>query len=502
MPQGKSLSPAPRQRKVVGSSGGSQKKSSSAAASAGVLHDDLLSPSARAPAGADALDSTEEEEPETRIPVTVISGFMGSGKTTLVRQLVTNAGKHKRFGLVEIEETQVRAGITAEEELRKLAGGLGDSNTLVAAVDTERGAFDSKLGVNAACEFSMGNKCVEATAELLRDVDKRGGINHLIVETAGLGDPLHTVRLEADALGERLYIDGVVAVVDSRNGKKFGNSRMMQVQLAAADVIVLNKMDISDPGDVAFLEKLIAQLNPTAKLVKTSNSFVKPSEVLEIRSETVIERLCDLAKKLDRRGKKVDRCFRTQCFEGPGEMTLDSFNEWYDDFSGTNLEDRSGIYRAKGVLNLRGEPRRHIFQICSGNKEFVPLDPWQPGEKRINRIVFTSFLHSKRLSFITMKDAEGNEVRFRDSEELRFEEGCEQWRKREDEAWAKLPIKLFLFSLLFILLFPPFPIAVALYGIFRELPKYKEVRKQAMAWRVENVDHWRRRMWTYEEEDH
>ncbi|GHP01328.1 hypothetical protein PPROV_000008400 [Pycnococcus provasolii] len=101
MPQGKSLSPAPRQRKVVGSSGGSQKKSSSSssAAAAGVLRDDelpLSSPSARAPAGADALDSTEEEEPETRIPVTVISGFMGSGKTTLVRQLVTNAGKHKR----------------------------------------------------------------------------------------------------------------------------------------------------------------------------------------------------------------------------------------------------------------------------------------------------------------------------------------------------------------------------------------------------------------------
>ena len=460
---------------------------------------------AASPRAREAKEETREgRATAARVPVTVISGFMGSGKTTLVRNLIANA-KGKRFGLVENEETQVGAGITAEEELRKLAGGLGTSDALIAAVDTERGAFDSKVGVNDKCEFSMGNKCesdiVDATKTLLADVDKRGGINHLIVETAGLGDPLHTVKLEADALGERLFIDGVVAVVDSRNGRKFGNSRMMQVQLAAADVIVLNKMDISDPDDVALLERLIAQLNPDAKVVKTSNSFIDPSAVLDIRSESAVERMCDLALKLDRRGKKhmmdrmyaVDRCFRTQCFEGEGELTIESFNAWYDEFSGTNLEDRSGVYRAKGVLNLRGEKRRHIFQICSGNKEFVPLEPWGDGEKRINRIVFTSFLHSERLEHITLKDADGKEVQFRDSETLRFEEGCQLWEKREDEAWAKVPVKLFLFSLLFALIFPVFPIAVFLYGL-RQLPQYNAVRKQAFDWRMENVP--------YEEEDH
>ena len=196
---------------------------------------------------------------DTRTPVTVLTGFLGAGKTTLLNRILTE--QHgKRIAVIENE-----------------FGEIGIDNDLV---------------INAEEEiFEMNNGCICCTVrgDLIRILSnlmkRKEKFDYILIETTGLADPgpvVQTFYMD-DELRDLLRVDGIVTLVDARHiDQHIDESEEAQAQIAFADVIVLNKIDLAEPTAIEQLEGQIKQMNGAAQLYRTQNAHVDLDTILNI----------------------------------------------------------------------------------------------------------------------------------------------------------------------------------------------------------------------------
>jgi G3E family GTPase len=169
-----------------------------------------------------------------RLPVTVVTGFLGSGKTTLVNHILSNRDGARvavivnEFGAIGIDGALV---VTAEGDMVELANGC------------------------ICC--SLSGELADAVAGLLARADR---FDHLVVETTGLADPMPiALTFLRSEFRDALRLDGVVAVADAElldaRHPAFG---IAAKQLAGADIVVVNKCDCVDAAQLASAEAIVA----------------------------------------------------------------------------------------------------------------------------------------------------------------------------------------------------------------------------------------------------
>ena len=195
-----------------------------------------------------------------RLPVSVLTGFLGSGKTTVLNYLIQQPPLSRT--LVLINEF----------------GEIGLDHDLVT---------HSKDDV--VIEMSSGCLCCTIRSDLaktLREAPGRfacGGepwFDRVVIETTGLADPapiLHT--LMADPVVARRYrVDGVIATVDALNGGDMLDRQFESVrQAAVADRLLVTKADLADLDDLRRLQERLRVLNPAAPQIIAKNGSVDPS---------------------------------------------------------------------------------------------------------------------------------------------------------------------------------------------------------------------------------
>ncbi|MFI6229480.1 GTP-binding protein [Micromonospora echinospora] len=220
-----------------------------------------------------------------RLPVTVLSGFLGAGKTSLLNHVLAN-----RDGLrvavivndmseVNIDATLVRDGAALSRTEERLV------------------------------ELTNGCICCTLRDDLLHEVARLarlGRFDYLLIESSGISEPMPVAATFAfgvedeQVLHDLARLDTTVTVVDAagllaqlRAGEALEErglsayedddrtiADLLVDQIEFADVVVVNKTDLVDPADLAVVEALIARLNPAARRVRAVHGRVSPAEIL------------------------------------------------------------------------------------------------------------------------------------------------------------------------------------------------------------------------------
>ena len=191
------------------------------------------------------------------LPVTVIGGYLGAGKTTLVNYLLRNANGLRLAVLVnEFGELAIdRDLIEAEEEgLISISGGC------------------------VCCSF--GGDLIAALRNLSQMQPRP---QHILIESSGVAKP--SAIFDSVALLDGFSADGVVVLSDAETVQENANDKYMGdtvlAQITQADILLLNKCDLVDPQNIAETANWLARQNSNARLVKTKHSAAAPEVVLE-----------------------------------------------------------------------------------------------------------------------------------------------------------------------------------------------------------------------------
>jgi G3E family GTPase len=299
-----------------------------------------------------------------KIPVTVISGFLGSGKTTLVNHLLKN-------------QDAVRIGVVVNE-----FGEVGIDGDLIVADETP------------VIEISNGCICCTVRTDLVASVKQilaRAGtrLDRLVIEASGLADPapvLQTFLADADLL-QQVELESMVTMIDAHHIRDQLGDEIVREQIAFADLILLNKVDLVAPQESERLKRELAAVNPTAEIRLVRNAAVAIDALFGEKRFSLPNLLAIEPDLLDEGEHDHEHDASISSCSVVTQSPLDAtrFNRWIN-----RLVQAEGaqLMRMKGVLNFESEARRFHFHSVHMLLDATPGRRWKIDETRASKFVF------------------------------------------------------------------------------------------------------------------
>ena len=316
------------------------------------------------------------------IPVTVLTGYLGAGKTTLLNRILSEDHGH-RYAVIVNE-----------------FGEIGIDNELILNTDEEL--------------FEMNNGCICCTVrgDLIRTMhgllSKDRNFDAIVVETTGLADPgpvAQTFFVDG-FLRSKTELDSVTTVVDAKHVElRLADSREALEQIAFADQIVLNKTDLVGEEELRRVEAHLHRLNPMAPIHRAQRANVKLDAILG-RGGFDLNRITELEPDFlhpphgeaghvhdahcdhdhdAHHDHSHDHGIKSISLRTDRPMDRRKIGRWLTDLARTQGPD---ILRAKGIIDVKDEDRRLVFQVVHMILEGDMQRAWRAGEPRSSRMVF------------------------------------------------------------------------------------------------------------------
>ncbi len=343
---------------------------------------------------------------EARTPVTVLTGYLGSGKTTLLNRILSE-DHGKKYAVIVNE-----------------FGEIGIDNDLIVESDEEI--------------YEMNNGCVCCTVrgDLVRVVQgllkRKGRFDGILVETTGLADPAPVAQtfFMDDDVRAKAQLDAVVGLVDAKHFPlRLKDAPEAEDQVAFADVVILNKVDLVSVDELEKLRATVRKINPHAIIHTAERSNIALDQVLD-RGSFDLDRILeddphflhahdhdhpdhecgpscdhnhsdgaahshahshehDCGPDCNHEDHKLDASTHDTTVKSislrAGEMNRDLFFSWINKLTQIDGPD---ILRLKGIVAFPGDDDRFVVQGVHMIVEGDHQRPWKADEKRETRMVF------------------------------------------------------------------------------------------------------------------
>ncbi len=321
-----------------------------------------------------------------KLPVTVITGFLGSGKTTLVRHLMQNPGGRRlavvvnEFGDVGVDGEILKGCAIPDcpaENIMELANGC--------------------ICCTVADDFIP-------TIEALMALDPRP--DHILIETSGLALPKPLLKaFDWPDIRSRITVDGVIALADAEavaagrfapdvarvDAQRLADdsidhetplSEVFEDQISCADIILLTKPDLAGPEGVARARQVIAAEAPRPlPVVEVAEGVVDPRVILGLEAAAEDDMDARPSHHDDHDDHEHDD-FDSVVIDIPELSDPADLVARIED-----LANRQNILRVKGYASVAGKPMRLLVQAVGARVRHQYDRPWKPGEARAGRLV-------------------------------------------------------------------------------------------------------------------
>jgi G3E family GTPase len=288
--------------------------------------------------------------------VTIIAGFLGAGKTTLLNRILqTDHGRR----------------------LAVLVNDFGQVN-----IDAQ---LLESAGEGQVIDLPNGCICCTLARDLTGVVREVIGIEdppeQLIIEASGVSSPADIESiLDVPELVSRVRVANIITLVDAENAIRLAQAMMFaDKQIAAADIVVVNKIDLVDADQLADVLAWILGITPAARIVKTSYADVPLALITGDRSRDNIGRAPKVA--VEHAGHDHEQAFRSWAFTTKQALSRNGILAMIN-----NLPE--SIYRVKGFLYLGDDPdRRYVLHVVGRRVTIIEDGSWAEQEP-LSQIVF------------------------------------------------------------------------------------------------------------------
>ena len=291
-----------------------------------------------------------------KIPVTILTGFLGSGKTTALNHILQHA-KHIRFAIIENE-----------------FGSIGIDSDLL---KTDKSGI---IELPNGCVCCTLNDELEQILEKLLSSGKK--IDHLLVETTGIADPATVASsfLKDYLVNRKFFLNGTVCLVDTFHvNSYFNENEQVKRQIAFADLILLNKTDLCNKENIDSVYRLVRKINPFADIQTGSYAGLDAEMILHLnayRSKNFF--IHTIPVEHNHSGIQSESFI----FDKPLDML--KINQWV---SLELLHREQSIYRIKGILHIQHQKHKVILQSVKRQVVFDFAAKWKWREKKQSRLV-------------------------------------------------------------------------------------------------------------------